>query len=125
MSKSPKGLGDKIEGITKATGIKAVVDKISEVTGIDCGCEERKRLLNERYPNFKNIRPFTKDEKKVYEAIIPTVEKQKRVTRDNQMALGTLYLAVFKTKAQWANCGPCTKRTIDNLKRVYEKSCEV
>ena len=58
-------------------------------------------------------------------AIKPTVEKQKRVTRDNQMALGTLYLAVFKTKAQWANCGPCTKRTIDNLKRVYEKSCEV
>ena len=41
-----KGLGDDIEKITKATGIKKVVDKISEVTGKDCGCDERKRKLN-------------------------------------------------------------------------------
>ena len=41
-----KGLGDTIEQITTATGIKAVVDKISEVTGKDCGCSERKETLN-------------------------------------------------------------------------------
>lgn len=39
-------LGDKIEKITKATGIKYVVDKISEATGKDCGCNKRKEKLN-------------------------------------------------------------------------------
>jgi len=44
-------LGDVIEKITKATGIKAVVDKIS---GKDCGCNKRKQKLNEwQLKNFK------------------------------------------------------------------------
>jgi hypothetical protein len=32
-----KGLGDTIEKITTATGIKAVVDTVAKVTGKDCG----------------------------------------------------------------------------------------
>ena len=40
--KKSKGLGDTIEKITKATGIKKVVEKVSEVTGKDCGCNDRK-----------------------------------------------------------------------------------
>jgi len=42
----PRGLGDTISKITKATGIKAVVDKISEVTNIPCGCKARAEALN-------------------------------------------------------------------------------
>tara|TARA_R100000700_G_scaffold11255_2_gene16273 strand:+ start:810 stop:983 length:174 start_codon:yes stop_codon:yes gene_type:complete len=45
-----KGLGDTIEKITKATGIKKVVDKVSEVTGKDCGCADRKDKLNRLFP---------------------------------------------------------------------------
>lgn len=41
-----KGLGDTIEKITSATGIKKVVDTISEKTGKDCGCGKRKDALN-------------------------------------------------------------------------------
>ncbi len=48
-----KGLGDTIEKITKATGIKAVVDKVSEITGVDCGCSARKDTLNEIFPYKK------------------------------------------------------------------------
>ena len=33
-----KGMGDVIEKITTATGIKKVVDTVSRVTGKDCGC---------------------------------------------------------------------------------------
>ena len=44
------GFGDTVEAITKATGIKKVVDKISEVTGRECGCEARKEALNKKYP---------------------------------------------------------------------------
>ena len=41
-----KGLGDSIEKITKATGIKKVVDTVNKVTGKDCGCNKRKNQLN-------------------------------------------------------------------------------
>ena len=37
-------LGDRIEKVTKATGIKAVVDKVTK--GKDCGCSKRKAALN-------------------------------------------------------------------------------
>jgi hypothetical protein len=48
-----KGLGDTIEKITKATGVKAVVDKISEVTKKPCGCGQRKDSLNRMFPYNK------------------------------------------------------------------------
>jgi hypothetical protein len=47
-----EGLGDVIEVITKATGIKAVVETISEVTGKPCGCDKRKERLN-KFISFK------------------------------------------------------------------------
>ena len=50
MEKKSKGLGDTIEKITKATGIKKVVDKISEVTKKDCGCGQKKDTLNRLFP---------------------------------------------------------------------------
>lgn len=48
-----RGLGDSIEKITKATGIKKVVDKVSKATGNDCGCRERRDTLNRMFP-YKN-----------------------------------------------------------------------
>jgi hypothetical protein len=45
-----KGLGDTIEKITTATGIKKVVDKVSEATGKPCGCKERRDTLNRIFP---------------------------------------------------------------------------
>ena len=48
-----KGLGDTIEKFTKATGIKRVVNKIAKATGKDCGCNERKDILNSIFP-YKN-----------------------------------------------------------------------
>ena len=45
-----RGLGDTVEKITKATGIKQVVDKISRATDKDCGCGKRKDTLNKFFP---------------------------------------------------------------------------
>ena len=45
-----RGLGDTIEKITKATGIKKVVDTINKTTNSDCGCNKRKETLNKRFP---------------------------------------------------------------------------
>ena len=49
----PKGLGDSIEKFTKATGIKAIVEKVSEVTGEPCGCSDRRDALNRMFPYDK------------------------------------------------------------------------
>jgi hypothetical protein len=46
----PKGLGDKIESFTKATGIKKIVDTVSQGLNIPCGCEQRKNALNKMFP---------------------------------------------------------------------------
>jgi hypothetical protein len=48
-----KGLGDTIEKITKATGIKTVVDKVSDGLNIPCGCQQRKEKLNKLIPYKK------------------------------------------------------------------------
>jgi len=49
-NKKSKGLGDTIEKITKATGIKKVVDTVSKAVGKDCGCGKRKETLNRLFP---------------------------------------------------------------------------
>jgi len=45
-----RGLGDTIEKITKVTGIKRVVDKVSKATGKDCGCQKKRDTLNRIFP---------------------------------------------------------------------------
>ncbi len=45
-----RGLGDDIERITKATGIKKMVDTVSQGLNIPCGCEHRKNMLNKMFP---------------------------------------------------------------------------
>ena len=52
MEKS-KGLGDTIEKITKATGIKKVVDIVAKTVEKDCGCLKRKNTLNKLFPYNK------------------------------------------------------------------------
>ncbi len=53
MEKKSKGLGDSIEKITKATGIKKVVDTVSKAVNKDCGCAKRKDTLNKLFPYNK------------------------------------------------------------------------
>ena len=54
MEKKSKGLGDSIEKITKATGIKSIVNKVNELRGVrDCGCNKRKNRLNKKFPYKK------------------------------------------------------------------------
>ncbi len=49
-----KGLGDTIEKITTATGIKKVVETVAKATGKDCGCKERRDALNRAFPYQDN-----------------------------------------------------------------------
>lgn len=53
ITQPSKGLGDTIEKITTATGIKKVVETVAKVTGKDCGCGKRRDALNRAFP-FEN-----------------------------------------------------------------------
>lgn len=57
-----QGLGDTIEKITMATGIKKIVDKVAEAADVDCGCEERKKRLNN--PNLLINKVFYNNDNK-------------------------------------------------------------
>ena len=50
FSQPSRGLGDSIEKFTKATGIKSVVNKVSNAIGKDCGCNDRRDSLNRVFP---------------------------------------------------------------------------
>jgi hypothetical protein len=49
-----KGLGDTIDKITTATGIKSVVNTVTKAVGVkDCGCNKRRQTLNNLFPYNK------------------------------------------------------------------------
>jgi len=49
-----KGLGDTIEKITTATGVKKVVETVAKAVGKDCGCAKRRDTLNRVFPYQSN-----------------------------------------------------------------------
>ena len=50
-----KGLGDSIAKFTNKTGIKTVVDKISDGLNILCGCDKRQSWFNKKFPYNNGI----------------------------------------------------------------------
>jgi hypothetical protein len=110
-----QGLGDTIEKITTATGIKALVKFIA---GEDCGCEERKQKLNELF-NYKKVLCLTESEynylekffKTNGENVKPTTQKELYAIHDRVMQLKRPTLSA---------CPDCVRQMISNLKRIYE-----
>ena len=50
MTKS-KGLGDSIEKVTRATGLKSLTEIATRAVGFrDCGCNKRRDNLNRIFP---------------------------------------------------------------------------
>ena len=117
MTKS-KGLGDSIEKALKATGIDKVAKKI---LGDDCGCEERKKKLNQMFPY---ARPFTEDELSIYESVLPRI-KGGRINGQDQDIMVKLYNKVFNANKKTSSCGSCVKQTLAKLEKVYKNSCKI
>ena len=115
--RKPKGLGDTIEQITTATGIKAVVDKISEVTGIDCGCEERKELLNKIW-TYRKPNCLSNESVEWLSTFLPN--KPNQLTIKQQEKLKVIYKETFNIDFQSTSCGSCWRDMIREIERVYE-----
>ena len=112
-----KGIGDTISKITKATGIDKVAKKI---LGDDCGCDERKKKLNQMFPY---ARPFTEDELKIYEQVLPSIKKG-TINKNEQIALIKIYNKVFNANKQITSCSSCVQQTLAKLAKVYVNTCK-
>ena len=109
-----KGLGDTIDQITTATGIKALV---KFVAGEDCGCDQRKEALNKLFP-YSKPNCLTETDynflKEFFEvtrgAVVPTT----------QYRLNQIYTNVFNKPAEFTSCGSCLLDRINELKKIYD-----
>jgi len=119
-TKAPsKGLGDTIEKITEATGIKKVVETFSKATGLDCGCEERKAKLNNLIPYRRKVNCLTESD---YEALKPFISPKKgSLTPNEQWQIQAIYERVFEVKIQHSNCGSCWRDTLSDLRKVFNE----
>ena len=111
-----KGLGDTIEKITEATGIKTVVEAVSEATGIDCGCGERKQLLNKLFP-YKQTECLNEEDNEWLKNFFETTNDQ--LTPKQQTRLIEIYRNVFNQIINPSNCGSCWRDRIADLKQIY------
>ena len=111
----PKGLGDTIEKITTATGIKAAVKFLA---GEDCGCTDRKDSLNKIFP-YKKIECLTEEE---YNYLVSQMEKTTNVvTQTVQLRMLKIYNRVFNDKKQPTSCGSCFRSTYNALKQLIDE----
>jgi hypothetical protein len=113
-SSKPIGVGDVVDKVTEATGVKQLV---KAVVGDDCGCEERKRSLNRMF-GFYN--PMTKEEKEEYVKDLQPLRAGMVMTRDIQVKITTMYSRVFGKRVKPSRCGKCYENYLERLQRVYE-----
>ena len=109
-----KGLGDSIQKITKATGIEKVVKFIA---GEDCGCEERKKLLNKR---FRYDKPICLNEDEYNYLKDNLNDLGGRISAAEQRRLLKIYNRVFKNKKEFSSCGSCVAGMIAELKAILD-----
>ena len=110
------GLGDTVEKLFQATGIKKVAKFI---LGEDCGCDERKEVLNKIFP-YNKPECLLEDEYEYLDEIFKAGKNT--ILPKQQERLIMIYNRVFKDNAQPTSCGGCFRNSVYNkLQRVYKE----
>ena len=99
-----KGLGDTIEKITEATGIKAVVKAIATgikkvvkaIAGEDCGCDERRDALNKLFP-YKKVQPECLEPDEI-EYLDSGILRKRTLKYQDRERIATIHARVFNHK---------------------------
>lgn len=114
--KESSGVGDTIEKITTATGIKKAVKFLA---GEDCGCDERKNVLNRMFP-YQKPNCLTEDEFNYLSDWFS--QSRNKVTSEQQVQLITIYNRVFNDNAEGTSCGSCfVNNVLKKLEKVFQK----
>ena len=115
--KASEGLGDTVEKITKATGIKKVVEMFAD--GRDCGCEDLKEKLNKMFP-YQKPNCLTEPEFDYLKAFF--AKSSSTISPTTQRELLDIYNRVFNDKREMSGCSSCFINGVYNkLEDVYNE----
>jgi len=113
-----EGLGDTVAKITKATGIKKVVDTVFQKLEKSCGCDDRKISLNKLFPYQKPL-CLMEDE---YNYLSKRIGKINKITSEEQKELLSIYNRIFKDKKELTSCSSCFLNGVWNkLETVFKE----
>ena len=110
-----QGLGDTIAKITKATGIDKAVKFIA---GEDCGCDERKEILNKMFP-YRRPNCLTETEHTTLTEFFKRNPTQ--VSKSDQLTLLKISNRVFNERKQPSSCGSCVRGMVQRLKILFNE----
>lgn len=115
---SSDGVGDTVEKITKATGIKKAVEFIA---GEDCGCSDRKNKLNYLFP-YNKPNCFTEEEFDTLTDIFSDKNwERKSISAGDVKILYAIYNRVFNTADLQSSCSSCVRTRMKKLERLYKE----
>lgn len=116
VKKKSEGLGDTLEKITKATGIKKLV---KFVAGDDCGCEERRKKLNKLFSYAPDVKCLVEDEYHFLSGWFAL--ERNTVSPQEQQDLRDIFNRVFNKKSTPSSCASCVRDMVDRLRQVYNE----
>ena len=114
-TKKAQGLGDTIEQITEATGIKKLVKFIA---GEDCGCDARKEKLNELFP-YRTPKCLTEDE---YTYLNESQVLNKQTLKPSEQdEILKVYNRIFGISREPTSCATCWLEIIQKMQKVFNE----
>lgn len=116
-----QGFGDTVEKVLENTGIKNIVEKFTDATGIDCGCAARREWLNGLFPN-RQMSDLSKEDYAYLTELFSL--NLSTLTREQNSRITEIYNSVFNAKQKATGCTPCAKTRVRELKRVYDRASE-
>lgn len=115
--KESLSIGDKVEQVIKTTGIKKLADMF--INGEDCGCEERKKSLN-NIGRYLSARCMTEQEFIKWGEFMKV--RTLRLSGEQVTYVGELYSSLFNLKYTnpCRNCSPKQLiKMIESIDKVY------
>ena len=110
-----EGLGDVVEKITEATGIKSAVNWLA---GADCGCDERKEKMNKL--RFRK-QPLCLNESEYSFLSSFFSNYDGRVDQSANYELAKIYARIFEKRGvQPTSCSSCIKQRVKDLREVFD-----
>lgn len=117
-----KGLGDLVDRFTQATGIKAVTKAIF---GEDCGCDDRRQLLNERFPFAGGDAPhMTEADRNLWELTLSDWRSWNVIHPDVQREALAIWNRSARPRKRFSRCSSCVKRLFEDLEFLHQNSCD-
>ena len=114
---SSDGVGDTVEKITEATGIKKAVKFLA---GEDCGCDERKDKLNYQFP-YNKPNCFTEYEFDYLDEFFSTKWETRKISGAEIKEMYAIFNRVFNVSDVYSNCPSCVKTRFNKLNRLYKE----